>query len=526
MKQYEMFELVLNGMPPEGSQAQVEVEASFTVANTTTKVAGFYDGNGVYKVRFYPSQPGAYRYSVTGVVEAKGEVHCQAADSNGEDNVTENVESRGQNHGMVHEKDYHFQYEDGSWFYPFGTTIYALIHQEEELICQTMDTLKKGYFNKVRFCVFHKDYDFNHNDPKYYPFEKENGAWNVHKPCFAYWQALEKRIQELDRMGIQGDMILFHPYDRWGFASLSMEESLVYLDYLLRRLSAFPNLWWSMANEYDLMGNYSWENWVTFAKYIKAHDAYGHLLSNHNCFGYWDFTMPEITHCSIQDINMNEVPELQRKYHKPVVFDECRYEGNIVHSWGSLSAKEMTHRFWTAVVYGGYCTHGETYYSDDDILWWAKGGTLKGESPVRIGFLKSIMEELPGPLSVVEEGLGGMTIERIEQMKIEGLPQEYKNDFMISHMISMPKERLLFFLLRHRPCLGCYEDKAFLRYFEKECTSVGIMNLPANGKYRVEVIDTWEMTRKVVEEAASGFVKVSLPGKEGMAMLATLISKA
>ena len=24
---------------------------------------------------------------------------------------------------------------------------------------------------------------------------------------------------------------------------------------------------------------------------------------------------------------------------------------------------------------------GETYLSDDDVLWWAKGGKLKGKSP-------------------------------------------------------------------------------------------------------------------------------------------------
>ena len=45
------------------------------------------------------------------------------------------------------------------------------------------------------------------------------------------------------------------------------------------------------------------------------------------------------------------------------------------------------------------------------------------------------------------------------------------------------------------------------------------MNLPKDGNCRVEVIDTWEMTRDVVMERAHGRVRVELPGKEGMAVL-------
>lgn len=39
-------------------------------------------------------------------------------------------------------------------------------------------------------------------------------------------------------------------------------------------------------------------------------------------------------------------------------------------------------------------------------------------------------------------------------------------------------------------------------------------------EYDVEVIDVWEMTRERVLESVSGEVEVSLPGKEGMAVLA------
>ena len=507
MRQYEMFELSFQGAQPEGSFADIGLEAVFCCGGEEKVVKGFYAGDGVYKVRFLPEKAGSYSWKVTGVAEQEGEALCESA-----------AESC---HGMVGAEGMHFAYEDGTLFYPFGTTVYALMHQEDRLVAQTMESLKAAPFNKVRFCVFPKHYDFNHNEPPCFAFEKrEDGSWDVDRPCFAFWEALEERLRQLNGMGIQGDLILFHPYDRWGFANLSKEDSLVYLDYLLRRLGACPNLWWSLANEYDLMDNYQWQDWEDLAGFVAAHDPYGHLLSNHNCFGYWDFTQPEITHCCIQDVNVNEVPELHRQYGKPVVFDECRYEGNIVHNWGNISAREMVHRFWTAMVYGGYCTHGETYYSEDQVLWWARGGVLKGESPARIAFLREIVESLPGPLEYVSEGLGALTTEQIEEMKKTGLPEEAKDNFLAKGLIRMPKERIKGFILRHRPCLAHCGEEAYLRYFEKECTSVGEVTLPETGLYRIEVIDTWEMTRKTVKENVNGTVKFDLPGKEGMAVLA------
>ena len=40
---------------------------------------------------------------------------------------------------------------------------------------------------------------------------------------------------------------------------------------------------------------------------------------------------------------------------------------------------------------GCYVGHGETYKHPQDILWWAKGGVLHGQSPRRIQWLKEFM---------------------------------------------------------------------------------------------------------------------------------------
>lgn len=138
MRQYETYELKFKGAAPEGSQAVIDLEAVFTVDGETTRVKGFYAGNETYVVRFYPKRPGQYTWKVTGVVEAEGEETCDAA-----------VYS-----GMVKAEETHFVYEDGTLFYPFGTTVYALAHQSREIVEQTFASLEKSPFNKVRHCIF------------------------------------------------------------------------------------------------------------------------------------------------------------------------------------------------------------------------------------------------------------------------------------------------------------------------------------------------------------------------------------
>ena len=87
------------------------------------------------------------------------------------------------------------------------------------------ETWQKHRLNKIRMCVFPKHYDYNHNEPPYYAFEKTEGKWDVHKPCMAFWDRLESHIRKLDEMGIQCDLILFHLMTTGDFPNLSREEA-------------------------------------------------------------------------------------------------------------------------------------------------------------------------------------------------------------------------------------------------------------------------------------------------------------
>lgn len=136
------------------------------------------------------------------------------------------------NHGPVRVKNiYHFAYDDGEHYFPFGTTCYAWIHQNEGLKKETLQSLANSCFNKVRMCVFPKYYSNNRVEPEFYPFEGEIGDWDFERFNPKFFRNLENEIKKLMDMGIEADLILFHPYDKghWGFDQMSRETDIRYL---------------------------------------------------------------------------------------------------------------------------------------------------------------------------------------------------------------------------------------------------------------------------------------------------------
>ena len=506
MIQYQTFELNFTAPEPESSHVAVDLTAVFTHDAETVKVAGFYAGGNQYKIRFLPQRAGTWHWQVAGMIQASGDEDCSEA-----------IGGRG----LVRASGTHFAYDDSTRYQPFGTTVYALLHQDQALVDQTMASLAASPFNKVRLCVFPKHYDYNHNEPEFYAFQKSTNGWDVNKPCFEFWDHLERRIRELGDHGIEADLIIFHPYDRWGFAKLSEDECQTYLDYLTRRLSAFPNVWWSLANEYDLMNDFEFDWWPKFAAYIHDHDPYGHLLSNHNFIRYWDFANEHTTHCCIQDRTVEEVPLWLRRHDKPVVYDECCYEGNLPHSWGNISAFEMVNRFWKVCVNGGYCTHGETYLNPEEIVWWSRGGRLVGESPARIGFLRELLASLPGPLDPWQAS-GGLNLDMVRELVASGRAHEIENPFFLA-LARLDEDELQRLSKLISSIAGHCGEDVFLIYYERQCASQGTLALPEGKNYKVEVIDVWAMTRWTALEHASGTVTVELPGQEGIALLATRV---
>ncbi len=393
VERWDVFEVNLQG-PREGNPfLEVWVKGRFKKGAREVVVEGFYDGEGVYKIRFMPDSIGGWSYvteSNVGVLAGKS----------GEFEV---VEAGGGNRGPVRVRDtFHFGYADGTAYFPFGTTCYAWVHQSEERQEETLATLKVSAFNKIRMCIFPKWYQYNRTEPARFPFVREGGKNDYARFDVEFFRGFEKRILDLRAIGVEADLILFHPYDKWGFSEMPEEVDERYLKYVMARLGAYRNVWWSLANEYDLMRHKTTADWDRIAAVVTEGDVYGHLRSIHYSRAPYDYSRVWCTHAGVQDYAFEKGASWRETWRKPVVFDEMMYEGNIGSRWGNLSGEEMVRRFWLCVCAGCYGGHGETYVSEGEIekegavLWWSHGGKLRGTSGARIAFLRKIVEETAG----------------------------------------------------------------------------------------------------------------------------------
>lgn len=129
---------------------------------------------------------------------------------------------------------------------------------------------------------------------------------------------------------------------------------------------------------------------------------------------------------------------------------------------------------------GGYPGHGETYESEDRVLWWSHGGKLKGESWKRFRFLYDILCETPGL----------------------GLTSDAKFDY--NGVIAMPQDET-----------ERANKTYFIYYYSFMQPSYKKFDFEA--AYEVEVIDTWNMT---IEKRGvfQGKFRIDLSGRPYMAI--------
>lgn len=396
IEKWGLFRLTLQGPETGNPFTDVAFTAEFTNQKKTVSVSGFYNGHGNFVVHFSPDKEGKWTYRTTSNV----------AELSGQTGEFSCVKPTKQNYGPVRIVNTHyFSYADGKPYFSVGTTCYQWISMPEALQDQTIETLSKAPFNKLRMCLFPKWYIYNRVEPTSFAYQHlTDSTFDFTRFNPAFWDNVERRVQQLEAMNIQADIVLFHPYDRWGFATMDDAGDDRYIRYAIARLAAYRNVWWSIANEFDFMtvpprknhaGNKNPEDWDRFFQILSQEDPYHRMLSIHNGTVWYDHTKPWVTHASIQNSKLEQGLDLRSKYQKPVVYDECRYEGNIEASWGQLSGRTMTERFWVGALNGCYVGHGECIKDPNDVLWWGKGGTLHGESPSRIAYFRKFMESLP-----------------------------------------------------------------------------------------------------------------------------------
>lgn len=109
------------------------------------------------------------------------------------------------------------------------------------------------------------------------------------------------------------------------------------------------------------------------------------------------------------------------------------------------------------------------------MIWWSKGGTLRGQSPDRIAFLRRVVADCPGG-------------------RIEPLTSSYDD------------------------IRGGVDGQYVLIYFGASRPRFRDVTLPEGMSAHIDVIDTWDMTVDTLPGVHDGTVRVDLPAKPYIAI--------
>jgi len=493
-EQWGIYEIQLKGPTNGNPFLDVQLSALFDNGSKTVGVPGFYDGDGIYRIRFMPDTQGQWHYETRANVWAlTGKTGQFTVTPPGKDN-----------HGPVRvHNTYHFAYADGTPFKQIGTTIYNWLDTPEAVQEETLKTLAASPFNKARMLITQQPAPYMKKyPPTLWPYVgKPPHDWDLTRFNPEFFQHYEKHLGQLRDLGIEADLILFNPYGRWGFNSMTPAEDDRYVRYVVARFGAYRNVWWSMANEYDFLRTKTDADWSRIGTLVQLCDPYNHLRSIHNGTLLFDQSQPWITHVSMQNGVAVQTPasaELYRDvWRKPVVYDEVKYEGDAKYRWADLSGPELVHRFWCGTIGGTYVGHGDYFTTIDEDTWTSFGGTMSGQSAPRLAFLKKIMEAGPA------DGLD--PIDKWNDPNVAGQAGEY-----------------------------------YLTYFGHDTPTNWVFALYKRGvtdgmRFKVDVIDTWNMTITPIEGefvtkkqdsytfADAQGRSVPLPGKPGIAVRVVLV---
>lgn len=501
VERWGIFEIGLAGPSVGNPFIEVVLSAHFSQGERIIEVPAFYDGQGMYRVRFMPDTIGLWHYHT----------ESNRPELDKRYGVLE-VSPAGQaNHGPVQvAHTFHFAYADGTPYRPVGTTAYSWNHRPAEVEEQTLKALASSPFNKLRMCVFPQTYGTDIMPPTYFPFAGEPTDPDYTRFNPEFFRHLEERVAQLSKLGIEADLILFHPYDddnKWKLNAMPRDVEERYLRYLIARLGAYRNIWWSMANEFNLIQSKTDADWDEIFQIVADADVHSHLRSIHNGKEFYDHNKPWVTHVSIQNgfavTNPGAAQIYRDVYEKPIVFDEVEYEGNHPRRWAQLSGQEMVHRFWAGTVVGTYVGHSEFFLQPDDatkLAWVATGGSLKGESPPRLAFLRKILDDSPTR--------GIEPIDKWWHPNVGGQPGEY-------YLIYLGRESL-----------GSWPFHLY---------HTGISD---GDVFEVDVIDTWDMKITPVSHqfvakrkdhysfGDSGNRVVKLPNKPGIVLRVRRVAQA
>jgi hypothetical protein len=273
--------------------ADVEVDADFTApSGQVLTMPAFYDGGGVWRVRFNPGEAGTWT------------ARLRSRPANPDLIATWDFSVTDRPHrGFLRatpDRNWGFTFEDGTPAFLSGDTTYDLFGMDYcgGDVAGFLARRKEQGFNlfrtRLNVSPFHPPAGHSgwHTRPMW-PWGGSPTAPRFDLFNLDWFHNVDRNVARFEEMGLGLEMIM----EGWGFefpfnhrSWFTAEWEALWMRYLIARYDAYASVWfWTPLNEYEYYPNGDW-NWTPTAdrwalrigRWIKDLGPHGHVLSMHN----------------------------------------------------------------------------------------------------------------------------------------------------------------------------------------------------------------------------------------------------
>lgn len=350
-------------------------------AGQQLKTAGFYDGQGTWKIRVSPTAEGTW--SLMTQSEAP-DLNAKTVQFRCVSNPNPEV------HGALRidaEHPHHFVFEDGTRYFLMGYEcdwLWALDLGRPDLKITDafLDKLITHGFNYILLNAYAHDTSWragktgedDFGPPPMFAWEGSNEKPDFSRFNTAYWQHYDKVIDALLRRGIVAHIMIKVYNKKVNWPAKGSPEDDQFFRWMMARYAAYPNVHWDFSkeayNEKDL--DYK----LGRVRFIRQNDPYHRLITVHDDHEYVDAG----DYNDLQDYRSDQIhskwyqterDHLQQRAW-PVVNVEFGYEhgpeGINDKTYGVAQAsEEVCRRAWEICMAGGYGAYYYTYTAWDVI---------------------------------------------------------------------------------------------------------------------------------------------------------------
>jgi len=485
---YHVAELVFRGPsvgPKDTPARDIELRATFRhdSGQPTIRLFGFWDGDGrggtrgrVFKVRFCPTKVGTWRL-----------VSLESNRPEFERRVVEIACVRSNHRGFWLPDGRWYRRSDGSHPFIIGNTHYTFLSRRDDrgrLCREPVEDIRHNarYYNKARFSLFGGRYP----DPQLKPFLDDDGRPSdhgrfAHRPNPAWFATrVDPVVAEGFARDLVCDLILCGP-DTPASRSTLKGDPRPWLRYVAARYGSYPNVWFCLANEWDIKNpRYSAREITQAGAYLRSSLPYPTPISVHGSPNRWrpELNGPWHDHVIIQ----YKVKRLARaadsvaKSHrlgggKPVVNDENGYQGD----GDRFSLGDVVEGCFGTFLGGGYPTTGEKHASKKGQYFWGGFDPRKHSATRHLARLRAYLE------ANVE--FWRMAPTPLEDGPLEGCPDQFR-------LLARPGAEYV---------LG------------SNARADGIVFRPSQGAWRIVQLDIMALRTTVLAERAEAPFRFSTP---------------